>query len=229
MRPEVAIIKHQLDIVETERARRVEDPNLGLRVGAVKAYQHQRFEKTYEDLLASPRFGPAARFFLEDLYGPHDFAQRDQQFARVIPSLVRLFPKSIVATVSTLVELHALTEVLDTQMAMSLGTPIADPIAYRQAWQQTGRRADRFRQIELMDKIGRALEGYTRNPLLRHSLRAMRQPAQVAGLGALQTFLETGFDTFRAMGGADEFLSTIVKRERAQAEFLFNENHSPES
>jgi hypothetical protein len=50
----------------------------------------------------------------------------------------------------------------------------------------------------------------------------MRGPAQMAGLGALQHFLETGFDTFRAMRGAGEFLATVKQREAALAQTLFS-------
>jgi hypothetical protein len=57
--------------------------------------------------------------------------------------------------------------------------------------------------------------------MLRHSLRLMRGPARAAGLGALQSFLEAGFDTFRGMRGAEEFLSLIGQRERALAAALF--------
>ena len=42
----------------------------------------------------------------------------------------------------------------------------------------------------------------------------MRKPARAAGLGALQDFLERGFDAFRRMKGAREFLATIDARER---------------
>ena len=57
-------------------------------------------------------------------------------------------------------------------------------------------------------------------------LKMMRAPAQAAGLGSLQRFLETGFDTFAAMarrkGGAEEFLATIQKRESALIATLFD-------
>jgi len=43
----------------------------------------------------------------------------------------------------------------------------------------------------------------------------MRGPAQAAGLGALQGFLEAGFEAFGHMGGADDFLNTIATREQA--------------
>jgi hypothetical protein len=41
----------------------------------------------------------------------------------------------------------------------------------------------------------------------------MRGPAKLAGLSALQEFLERGFAAFGRMGGAGEFLSTIEARE----------------
>jgi hypothetical protein len=72
-----------------------------------------------------------------------------------------------------------------------------------------------------MEEVGRSLDALTGNPVLRHSLRLMRAPARAAGLGTLQTFLEAGFDTFRGMRGADEFLRSIGTRERQLAHDLF--------
>ena len=64
-------------------------------------------------------------------------------------------------------------------------------------------RTDRVRQIDLIVEVGKALDRYTRNPWLRHTLRVMRAPAKAAGLSAMQQFLELGFDTFGAIGGAN--------------------------
>ena len=114
-----AILGH-LQTVAAERERRDALPDLGARVLALKHYQQGRFARTYADLLVSPRHGRASRFFLEELYGPRDFSQRDAQFARVVPALVKLFPAEIVATVQTLAELHALSETLDSQTASHL-------------------------------------------------------------------------------------------------------------
>ena len=74
-------------------------PELQAKVLLLKAFQRQRFARTYEDLLDTPRYGAAARFFLDELYGPTDFTRRDAQFARVVPALVRLFPPEVVETV----------------------------------------------------------------------------------------------------------------------------------
>jgi hypothetical protein len=221
MTPEGTTILEHLRSVALERHQRRGDATLERRVRAVKAYQHLRFAKTYADLLAQPRYAKAARFFLDDLYGPHDFNERDDQFARIVPALVRLFPHEIVQTVRALAELHAISELLDTCLAQELATDDVDAAAYVGGWQRVGRPADRERQIVLMSEIGQALDRYTRNPVLRHTLRLMRAPARAAGLGALQTFLERGFETFRDMRGADDFLDTIATRERALAATLF--------
>ena len=50
----------------------------------------------------------------------------------------------------------------------------------------------------------------------------MRGPAAAAGLAELQHFLEQGFDTFKAMRGAEDFLGTVREREQALASALFD-------
>jgi len=229
MSPQGQHILEYLETVATERRRRAADVVLAHRVQGIKLYQHNRFADTYSDLSSEPGSAAAVRFFLEELYGPGDFTHRDTQFARIVPALVRLFPRDIVGTVRTLAELHALSEQLDTAMAIVIAPAMAkepagavlDGATYRQAWQAVGRPDAREKQISLMLEVGHALDRYTRNPLLRHSLRLMRTPAQAAGLAALQQFLERGFDTFRALRGAAGFLHVVANRERAQAALLF--------
>lgn len=214
-------ILHDLQRVADERHRRKADPSLGERVRAAKAYQQLRFSHTYADLLDHPRYRAASRFFLDELYGPNDFTRRDDQFARVVPAMVRLFPDDIIGTVSTLASLHALSEQLDTQLAGHLEAPSVDAAAYVAAWQATGRPEAREQQIALTVRVGERLDRLTRNPVLRHSLRMMRGPARAAGLTELQHFLESGFDTFRAMRGAQDFLAMIGQRERELSAVLF--------
>lgn len=216
-----SILEH-LAAVQRERERRAASPDLMAGVQAVKAYQHKRFEETYADLLRSGRYGPAARFFLDELYGPTDFARRDQQFARVVPALVRLFRQEILETVEALTSLHALSEALDSEMGANFASDAAPEHAYRHAWRRTGRAEDREQQIRLMLLVGEKLDTLTRRPVLRASLNMMRVPARAAGLAELQQTLERGFETFRSMRGAAEFLATIGQRERAICLQLFS-------
>lgn len=235
MNPDAEAILAGLAAVALEREQRAADPALSSAVLAVKRFQHRRFELTYADLMAQPRYARAAEFFLSDLYGPADFTDRDAQFARIVPALVRLFPRDIVATVSELSQLHALSERLDSRMARALlaqgaaGAIVAlSGQVYGELWREVGSADERERQVALMSSVGAALDRYTRNPLLRQSLRLMRGPAAAAGLGALQRFLENGFDTFRGMRGADFFLATIGERERALARGLFAGQPAPD-
>jgi hypothetical protein len=53
----------------------------------------------------------------------------------------------------------------------------------------------------------------------------MRRPAEMAGLGSLQGFLESGFDHFSSMaksGAVNTFLNTIRTRESAWINQLFD-------
>ena len=214
-------ILEQLDRVEAQRRRRKADPDLGLRVLAVKHYQQLRFAHTYADLLASARYRDAARFFLDELYGPQDFSGRDAQLARVVPVTVRLFAAQIVDVVGTVVSLHALSEELDSALAQQLAGAELDAPRYLGAWQATGQSAQRERQVALTLEVASKLDALVHKPFLRHSLRLMRGPAHAAGLGDLQQFLERGFETFRSMRGADEFVALIGQRERLLAATLF--------
>lgn len=215
-------ILEQLRRVDVQRQRRNADRDLGLRVQAVKRYQQLRFAHTYADLLASERYRGAARYFLDELYGPQDFTGRDAQLARVVPATVRLFPAQIVDVVGSVVSLHALSEELDSALAQQLASPELDAPRYLRAWQATGQRAQRERQIALTLEVASALDTLVHKAFLRHSLHLMRGPARAAGLGDLQQFLERGFDTFRSMQGAAEFVAVIGSRERLLAATLFD-------
>jgi hypothetical protein len=199
------------------------DPALAQAVITVKRLQARRFEGTYPDLLAGPPYADAARFFLQELYGDKDYAERDAQFARIAGTMQKVFPEQVVATALALAELHALTEQLDHAMGrawLSAGVRNAGSEAarYLHAWRTVGRRTDRETQLRVVMVIGHDLARLTRAPGLRLLLKMMRGPAAAAGMGSLQKFLEAGFDTFGAMSrhknGAEGFLSTIETRER---------------
>lgn len=202
-----------------------EDSGLAAAVHAVKQLQARRFRATYVDFMGEPRRVPATRFFLEELYGEHDFAERDAQFARIAGALERIFPPALTALAVDLAEMHALTEALDHQMAghwLTLGNGLAEAERYVRSWRLTDQRADRERQLAVVQHMGRELEKHTRSKSLLLALRMMRRPAQAAGLSALQQFLESGFAAFGALGDAQGFLTTIAEREQRWVNTLFD-------
>lgn len=192
-------------------------------VHAVKQVQARRFRASYTDFLDDPRHAPATRFFLDELYGEHDFSQRDAQFGRIAGAIERLFPDAVSDLAVDLAETHALTESLDHTMATHwLTAPGSDAARYLSAWRATGERAQRERQLAVVLHMGRELQRLTRMASLRLALRMMRRPAEAAGLGSLQQFLERGFDAFGHMGDAAGFLGAIARREQDWINTLFD-------
>lgn len=229
MATSVQTIQDALQIVAQFRQQHAGDPALARAIAEVKRFQARRFQATYADLLHNPRYADAARFFLQELYSDKDYASRDQQFARIASTIARLFPKSVVATAAALAEVHAQTETLDDRMAQawradSLATPQnGEPARYVRCWRQSGDRAARQHQLDVVLQLGQELDRLTRARGLRTLLRMMRRPAAAAGLDALQQFLETGFDAFAQMGGAEEFLTLVRQRESEWIRVLFDD------
>jgi hypothetical protein len=206
-------------VIEMRRALH-SDPAVNERWLAVKHWQARRLARTYPDLLGSKRYGPACEFFLQELYGAKDFEARDSEALRVVPKLARMLPERAVETMALAVELDETSESLDARVAQAIALPV-DAEGYARAYRETGTLAQRQLQIETIDRIGHTLEKLARIPLLSGMLHMMRAPAEAAGFGHLHRFLQNGFDAFKEMGPAGEFLSTIRSRETALMHALF--------
>ena len=194
------------------RARLAADPQLNKRWRAVKEFQAGRLRATYADLLASERYREPCEFFLDELYGAHDFDQRDAEARRVVPKLARMLPARAVETLLLAVQLDELSERFDSDLARKIALPVT-AAGYAAAYPSVGSEAERGRQIELVDEIGRALDKLARVPMLSTMLHMMKGPAEMWGLSHLHHFLQRGFDAFAGMRGAREFLATIRRRE----------------
>lgn len=225
-----ARIHEALQAVALLREQHAADRELMRASADVKRFQAMRFRATYADVLASFRYKTAAAFFLHELYSDKDYAERDQQFARIASTIAKLFPQAVVNTAAALAEVHALTEKLDDLMAQQWRASrkslpdLDDNARYIACWQQVGDMQARQKQLEVVLLLGTELNRLTRTAGLRTLLKMMRRPAAVAGLSSLQGFLEAGFDAFAGMRGADDFLKLIEERETEWITTLFNED-----
>lgn len=234
-------IAQSLQRVEALRRLRAASPDLALRTQQLRRWQAQRFRRTYSDVLQDPQMGPAALFFLTELYSDQEYSQRDAQFARIAGTLERLFPQSVVHTATLLAQLHALSETLDACMSVCWLQALFDSVegcsdamlfdepsslsTYQQLWQSClahpGFERGRLEQLQTTNELGIQLQKHTQVPGLRLMLKMMRAPASAAGLHDLQRFLECGFDTFGQLGRAGKvplFLRTVTDRESAWIE-----------
>ncbi|MDO9250391.1 hypothetical protein [Hydrogenophaga sp.] len=201
------------------------DAGLANAVHQVKQLQARRFRATYADFLVQPRYAAATRFFLNELYGEHDFTERDAQFGRIAGAIERMFPDAVAELAVDLAETHALTETLDHQLAthwLAQDSACSEAERYVRSWRLTGERPLRDRQLSVVKHMGRELQRLTRMKSLSIALKLMRKPAQAAGLLSLQQFLENGFSAFASLGDAQAFLATINEREHAWIDALFD-------
>ena len=194
---------------------------------AVRAYQQARLAATHADLLTSIEYGPAAYFFLTELYSTEDLTQRDADIDRVIKILVRFLPDKALATLAAALEMDALSEHLDGKLVAALRSvqnnkePLKiDANRYQRSYRNVGQPEQRLRQIALTQSIGGALDQLARKPLLRGLLRMMRTPAVAGGVGGLHEFLERGYSAFAHMKNGQAFIQSIATRELAEHERL---------
>jgi hypothetical protein len=231
------IIGRSLQAVGGLRACRSTNVALNQAVDWVKLFQHRRFECTYSDLIRDAHFSATTQFFLNRLYGPSQPHERDAQFARIAPTISKIFSDSVVNTAVKVSVLHELTESLDHQMGCQVlnqikGKPVPtvdSPSAaelYVRAWQATGARSERLEQLQQVLALGHTMGELVKVPGLLIALKVMRGPAQMAQLGELQNWLEDGFSTFKQLckkpKALDHFLITIQSREMALIEAMFH-------
>jgi hypothetical protein len=136
-----------------------------------------------------------------------------------MPLTVKILPVAGLEVVADAIELDALSESLDADVATALGSRFValDDAAYGEAYRQTGRRADLEKQIGLIRDFGLALDRLSNC----RTLKTMRFPAQFVGLRELQSLLERGFEAFSVMEATQEFVNTIVSRETSLSCALF--------
>ena len=209
-----ASLKYQL-----ERNRLIRDPadmrNHDPRLKALQRYQAQRLVLDYDALRRLPKNDAACDFFLNELYGDQDFSKRDHDVERIYPIMVKLLPTQVLETVGRAVELNALSHELDLEMLTHLPSSgeITDA-SYALAYQITAASGARRYQLTRIIKLGRELARVVKIPLMYKLLQMCRWPAKLAGLGALQGFLERGFAAFVKLDGAGPFLRAVLYTEK---------------
>ncbi len=231
-RQNAELLRYQLLRLKEIARQRVTETGLEPKFYLLSQWQSERLAHTHADLLQNPRYQPAMEFFLEELYGPKDFTRRERDIERVYSSMVRLLPANLLHTLAMAIELNALSYELDARMVhvlaedLGIDRPITEQ-TYAQAYRRCNNYAPRKRQIELIGLVGEDLDKAVASPLVYMTLRLVKKPAQLAGFGKLQEFLEQGFRAFRHTRGARVFLDLIVSREMEILERLHSAHPRP--
>ncbi|WP_394223246.1 FFLEELY motif protein [Alteromonas gracilis] len=191
-------------------------------------WQCERLLITHDDLAQQKRYKKAMAFFVDELYGPKDFSQRDADLVRVIPKLAKVLPEKAMNAMDDALSLNALSFDLDMAMAQYLNTHYPDePInrdSYAEAYRHVGRKDDREHQIDIISHLGDQLADVIKIRGISMLISLSRRPAKLAGLLALHEFLERGFDAFKAIGDVQSFIQPVLVREKALMQVLLSED-----
>jgi len=202
------------------------------RMAILRTWQSARLTNTYADLLDDQRYKPACLFFLEELYAPRDFSQRDHDIEQMYSFVQRIFPEAMIRPLRLTVEVHRLTNVLDAQLLEVLVTQLAmtttlTEAQYAEAYRRCDNYVERVKQIDQIYKIGYLLEEIMQNPLTGAALALAKTPARKAGWDELTTFMEKGYEAFRRMRDTEHFLKTIRQREKKILDQIYAESPHP--
>jgi hypothetical protein len=224
VKPESTLLVHLRKLQQMRGASANMSPSLR----RVKDWQHQRLALTYADLSADARFAPATAFFLDELYGGKDCALRDRDLVRMVPTMQRLLPAFALETVEKAIALDVISEECD--QAMAAATAHLNKLSeatYCAAFRQIGMQAAREHQVVLMQEVGARLDVVVKKSMIYTTLKMLRGPSKLAGMGEIQAFLEAGFTAFRHMQGAEYFLQTIARREATFITRIFADEAKP--
>ncbi len=190
-------------------------------------WQCERLLVTHDDLAQQKRYQKAMAFFVDELYGPKDFSQRDADLVRVIPKLAKVLPDKAMNAMDDALSLNALSFDLDMAMAQYLQAHFPDdPINrdnYALAYRRVGRIDDRTHQIDIISHLGDQLADVIKIRGIGMLISLSRRPAKLAGLLALHEFLERGFDAFKALGDVQSFIQPVLVREKAIMQTLLSD------
>ncbi len=216
------------------RRRRRRSQERDARLRRLTEWQGRRLARTHAGLLENPRYRPAVRFFLGDLYAPRDYSRRDRDLMKISPLLARALPETALHTMGLALEMNVVTEELDAATDQALlqagswdsASTLRDE-SYVEAYRRCGDAAKRRRQIELIREVGEDLDAIVQRPWVKRALTMARRPATLSGLGGLHDLLERGHDAFTHMRGAGEFLDAICDRELEIMERLMGGHPEP--
>lgn len=198
----------------------VEGKQLSPLIAYLSAWQSLRLSRTHADMLRDSRFSQGCRFFLDDIYAPKDFSQRDYDGHRIYNFMNRFLPEATLAPLAMALEVNSLTQQLDLALAEAMREHLGvvdrfDRAQYEEAYRLCDNYDTRLRQIELIVAVGKQLERVRRVPFIAATLRLARAPAHRLGWFEMQDFLERGYVAWKSIVEPAAFLATIQTRETA--------------
>lgn len=188
----------------------------------VQRWQCKRLLFSHQALHQQDQYKPALAFFVHDLYGPHDFSQRDQDLTRLAPKMAKILPDKALRSLESALHLNALSFELDYELAKHLDKQPLNRDNYLKAYQDCNNPQARLEQIQLIEIMAKNLADAVQMRGVSALLMMSRKPAHLMGVSTLHTFIESGFKAFKTIGNYETFILPIVHFEQNLMKQMFN-------
>ena len=211
-----ALFRRAIERSNEIHAEYLDDPQLYQSYDRFTRWQFDYMLPFFDDLLEPEGYAEAVDFIVSDLAGV-GVAERDHDIERATPIIVRSLPVHALQLAASAAELNAGALEFNLAICRQLLVDGRLPATITEAeYCLACREASSFDEcmdlVNLAVALGDSLKTLVRVPLIGMLLRTMRAPAHVAGFGALQEFLETGYLTFRRISDIDHFLALLHER-----------------
>ena len=183
-------------------------------IRAVQSWQCKRLLVTHQHMYQQKRFKPAVEFFINELYGPYDFSQRDKDIARIVPKMSKFLPDKALQSLASALHLNTLSFELDFDLARKLVNTEINRDTYASAYVSCDNIANRQQQIDYIRTLGHDLADVVKMKGISSLLFISRKPAKMAGVLALHEFLETGYKAFKKLGNVEDFILPVIDKEQ---------------
>lgn len=212
-----------LRIAKALRIQAKNNPKLLKAKIALKKFQVARLKETHKDLISNRETREAALFFLNEIYSFKDLSKRDQDLEKLLPMLGKVFPENTLEVIANAMVLDALTEQIETKMAEKLSDVFTEE-EYFKVYKEDTNYEERVNQLDLVNKLGNCLCSLVRTPLISTTLKMMAFPAKIANLSEMHDFLNNGFQTFKNTKNPENFIHTLVSKEKIILDNIFEVN-----
>ena len=186
---------------------------------ALQDFQSRRINRTYKDIEADPEFAKIGNFFFKKLYASEDFSFRDTSMKKLHKALDGKIYKNMLTAVTKVIELHDISDEQDDLMVKKMiETGVDEGMTteqYQKIYVSLDNYDQRIYQINLSAEVTRIFHGLSKKWIVAVSLKTVKTTASLFGIKEIIDFIYDGYVSFKTIDNIDFFVETMVQRELA--------------
>lgn len=199
-----------------------QDSTLKQRLHEAQAWLKQRIQATHQALFDTPENQLMAKYFINRLYGGHEFDDLAKQIERLLKyahKAEKILPENAIKTGMKSVGLAVLAMQLDEQVAAQLlhdypATQQIDDEMMRLTLIKLDQEHARYQQLALLDELGTALDKYMRSFIMHTAFKMCKGTASKYHFELMYDFIGEGFIAMKPMKSATLFIQSFTTHER---------------